>query len=136
MDDWFIFAIIALLLWGVWGFFPKLATNYISPRSVLIFQAIAGIVVMLIVLASLNFKPEIHAKGITFALLAGLAGSIGGIFFLYAVSKGKASVVVTTTALYPIVTILLASLILKEPITLKQGIGILFALVAMVLFSI
>ena len=38
-------------------------------------------------------------------------------------SKGKASSVVTTTALYPLVTLALAFMILKEPITLKQVVG-------------
>lgn len=136
MGDWFIFAIIALIMWGLWGFFPKLATNYINPKSVLIFQAIGSIFVTAPILISVNFRPEMHIKGIAFAVLAGIAGAIGGLFFLYSISKGEASIVVPTTALYPIITIILAFLILKEPITLKQGIGIIFALIAMILFSI
>jgi len=135
MNDWFIFAILALLTWGLWGFFPKLATNYINPKSSLIYMALGTVIVGIIVLFLVGFKPEIHTKGITFAILAGIAGGLGALFFLFAVSRGKLSVVVTTSALYPLVTIILASIILKEPITLKQGIGILFALVAMILFS-
>ena len=63
-------------------------------------------------------------------------GSLGALFFLHAVSKQKASIVVTATALYPLITIILACLILKEPITLKQGIGIIFALIAMILLTL
>ncbi|MBI2877217.1 MAG: EamA family transporter [Candidatus Tectomicrobia bacterium] len=136
MDDRLIFAILALIMWGLWGFFPKLATDSMSPKSVLIFQNIAAILVAFLVLASVNFKPEINSKGITFSVISGMAGTLGGLFFLYSVSKGKASVAVTITSLYPVITIMLASLILKEPITLKQGIGILFAIIAMVLFSL
>ena len=40
------------------------------------------------------------------------------------------------TALYPLVIILLANLILKELITFKQGVGIVFALIAMILLSL
>ena len=51
-------------------------------------------------------------------------------------SKGKASSVVTTTALYPLVTLALAFMILKEPITLKQAVGIAFAISAILLISL
>ncbi|MBW2966178.1 EamA family transporter [Candidatus Woesearchaeota archaeon] len=135
MGDWLIFAIFALIMWGLWGFFPKLATNYISPKSALIFEVIGALVVGVVVLIVVGFKPEIHSKGITFALLTGIAGTLGALFFLYAISRGKASVVVTTTALYPIITIMLAFLILKEPVSLKQGVGMIFALTAIMLLS-
>lgn len=136
MDDRVILAVVSLVMWGLWGFFPKLATDNIGPKSVLIFQNTATILVTIFVLASVNFKPEINSKGIFFSVISGLAGTVGGLFFLYAISKGRASVIVTMTALYPIVTIILAFLILKEPISLKQGIGMMFALIAMVLFSL
>ena len=135
MDNWFIFGMVALFLWGLWAFFPKLATNYLNPKSILIFQTLGGLLICIAVLISVNFRPEIHTKGITFAVLAGLAGAIGGLFFLYSISKGKAAIVITMTALYPLVTIILSFLILKEPITIKQGIGMLLALIAMVLLS-
>jgi len=135
MNSWVIFAILALLVWGFWGFFPKLATNYISPKSVLVYEVIGAIIVGMAVLFLVNFKPEVNAKGITFAILTGIAGTLGALFFIFAVSRGKTSVVVTTTALYPLITIILAFLILKEPITIKQGVGMIFAFAAMMLLS-
>lgn len=135
MNDWVIFAILAMIVWGFWGFFPKLATNYISPRSVLVYEVIGAIIVGVAVLFLINFKPEVNAKGITFAILTGIAGTLGALFFIFAVSRGETSVVVTTTALYPLITIILAFLILKEPITIKQGIGMIFAFAAMMLLS-
>ena len=135
MNDWVIFAILAMIVWGFWGFFPKLATNYISPKSVLVYEVIGAIIVGVAVLFLINFKPEVNAKGITFAILTGIAGTLGALFFIFAVSRGETSVVVTTTALYPLVTIALAFLILKEPITIKQGVGMIFAFAAMMLLS-
>lgn len=135
MTDWFLFALIALLMYGLWGFFPKVAIKYISPKSILIYEVVGGLIIGLIVLFYIGFKPEIHTKGITFAILTGIAGAIGTLFFFFALLRGKLSVVVTMTALYPVVTILLAFIILQEPVTLKQGIGIIFALVAIVLLS-
>ena len=135
MNSWVIFAILAMIVWGFWGFFPKLATNYISPKSVLVYEVIGAIIVGVAVLFLVNFKPEVNAKGITFAILTGIAGTLGALFFIFAVSRGETSVVVTTTALYPLVTITLAFLILKEPITIKQGVGMIFAFAAMMLLS-
>ena len=136
MKDWFIFAMIALILFGLWGFFPKLGGSYIKPKSFIIYEALGYLIVTIILLFNVGFKPEFHTKGVTFAILTGIAGVVGTLFFVYSLVNGKVSVVVTMTALYPIITILLASLILKEPITLKQGIGMIFALLAMALFSL
>ncbi|MFW3147188.1 MAG: EamA family transporter [Thermoplasmatota archaeon] len=137
LQPYLIFALISLLLYGLWGFFPKLASNAnIDARSILVFEAIGTLAIAFVVLFAIGFKPTFNGKGFVFALLAGIAGAVGSLFFLLALSRGKASVVVTMTALYPLVVIILSTIILKEPITLKQGIGILFALAAVVMFSI
>ncbi|MBI5740742.1 MAG: EamA family transporter [Nitrospirae bacterium] len=135
-NDWFIFALCSLVLWGLWGFFQKLATNHISPRNVYVFAVIGPLIVAFLVLLSLNFRVQMHGKGVTYALLAGLAGSLGGLFFVHSINRGKASLVITLTALYPVVTILLSFIILKEEITLRQGIGIVLALISMALLAI
>lgn len=135
MGYWFIFGLFALILWGVWGFLPKLATRYIEPQSVLVFQTIGSILVTIVILATIDFKPELHTKGVTLAIVTGIIGTLGTASFLYSIAKGKASIVVTMTALYPIITIILSLLILKESITIKQGIAIILALTAMALFA-
>ncbi len=135
MGYWFIFGLFALILWGVWGFLPKLATRYIEPRSVLVFQTIGSILVTIVILATIDFRPELHTKGVTLAIVTGIIGTLGTASFLYSIAKGKASIVVTMTALYPIITIILSLLILKESITIKQGIAIILALTAMALFA-
>ena len=135
MGYWFIFGLFALILWGVWGFLPKLATRYIEPRSVLVFQTIGSILVTIVILATIDFRPELHTKGVTLAIVTGIIGTLGTASFLYSIAKGKASIVVTMTALYPIITVILSLLILKEPITIKQGIAIILALTAMALFA-
>lgn len=135
-NDWLVLALGSLILWGLWGFFQKLATNHINPRNVYVFAVLGPLIVAFFVLLSLDFRVEMHGKGIIYAFLAGLVGSIGGLLFVHSVSKGKASIVITLTALYPVVTILLSFIILKEQLTMKQAIGIILALISMVLLSI
>jgi transporter family protein len=135
INVWYISAIAALMLWGLWGFFPKITTAYINPKSALVWEAVGTAIVGIVVLTMIGFKPEAHTKGILFGVLTGVFGLLGALAFLFAVSKGKASVVVTITALYPMVVILLSYFFLHETITVKQGIGIGFALVAVLLFA-
>ncbi len=69
------------------------------------------------------------------AVVAGLAGSLGYVFFVKALERGEASIVLPLTALYPAVTVVLAFLFLHEKISMHQLIGILLAVVAVVLLS-
>jgi drug/metabolite transporter (DMT)-like permease len=50
--------------------------------------------------------------------------------------KGKVSVIATLVALNPVITIGMAYFFLKEPITLKEGAGMVFAFIAIVLFTV
>ena len=134
-STWFIPALLALVLWGVWGFFQKLATNHMLPRTVFLFSALGAIVVILAVLTTGKFEFSLSADGIFFAVIAGVCSSVGGLLFLAAVSRGEASVVITFTALYPVVTVILSFSLLREAVTVKQGMGIVLALLSMVLLA-
>lgn len=130
---WFYFSIITLVLWGMWGFLAKVSSNHIGPRAVYLWGSVGALVVTIISIFVLDFHFEIHPKGMLYALIAGLAGGGGVIFFYYALRYGKASVVVAITALYPLVTLGLSSFFLKEGFSLKQIIGMLLAIVAILL---
>ncbi len=133
---WLVFALLAMLSWGLWAFFPKLAMNYMKPKSVFIYEFIGVFIIGIIAFLFIGSKFEFNTKGVIFAVLTGMAGSLGALFFLLALVKGRVSVVVVTTALYPLIAILLAVLVLKEPITLTQVFGMFLALVAIILLSV
>jgi len=135
MQSWLIPASAALIIYGLWGFFPKLAVSYISPASALIYEIGGAMLVGLASLFWVGFQPETHPKGILFAVLTGVAGMLGTLFFFAAASREKISVVVSMTALYPIITIILAAIFLHEPITVQQVLGMLCAVAAIVLFT-
>jgi bacterial/archaeal transporter family protein len=135
MPSWLIFALLATLSWGLWGLFPKLAVGGMRPQSVQLYQLIGTAAIGLVNLVLLGFRVETQPRGVLYGILGGVAGAVGSLLFLFAVNKGRASVVVVTTALYPLVTITLAALLLREPITLKQGVGMALALLALVLMA-
>ena len=134
--NWLAYAILSTLLYGLWGVFSKLAANHISVSSIFIYDCLVFFVGGLIAWYFNGFKVELNYTGMIYSLLYGMTGMIATLFFIIAVSKGKASLVTGITAVYPCVTIILAMLILKESITLKQFIGIIFSIVGVLLIAL
>jgi transporter family protein len=135
MNNWLTTAFIALVLFGLWGFFPKLAVNTISPNSAVVYGVIGNLAVGLLALKLVGFRPDVHPKGIFYAVLTGITGMLGTLFFFYSVKNGKVSVVASLTALYPLITIILAHFVLREPISPRQIAAMFLALVALYLFA-
>ncbi len=133
---WIVLALLATVLYGLWGFFPRLATLHLSPRDALVYQTLGGLPVLFLVLAWLRFRPAYHPHGVLYAFLTGLAGAVGTLCFFAALQRAPSTTsVVMVTALYPLVVILLALIFLREPLTLRQGVGAILALIALVLLS-
>lgn len=135
MQSWIPPALATFVFWGVWALLPKLAIRYIDPRSAIIYQAIGVATVAFILAASLAFKPAWDWRGASLAALTGMLGFTGAIFYLFALTRGPVGLIAVSTALYPGLTVLLAWLFLGEPVTLRQGVGLVFALIALVLFA-
>ncbi len=135
IPPWFWFAAVVLISWGIVGLLQKLSTNYISAESSLIW-----LVVGFFLLQPLLYPGRVvfgySARGLTWALLSGVFNALGA-WALFAAMKngGKASIVSPLTALYPLVVVLVAPLILHESITRMQGVGVVCALVAVLLLS-
>ena len=135
MENWQTASLISLVIYGFWAFSPKIAVSFISPQSALVYEVAGSLLVGLGMLFFLNFQLESQATGILFAMLTGIAGMAGTLFFLFAAVRGKISIVVSITALYPLVTIILAAVFLREPLSARQLLGMAFALFAIVLLT-
>lgn len=133
MVNWLPAAFLSLFSFGLWGFFTKLAVVHIDSRSALIYQTLGVLMIGVITFLMANFKPATDTKGLIYAVLTGAAYGVGCLFYFVAASKGKIVTVVTLTALYPLVTILLACFLLKEAVTAKQACGILLAIISLLL---
>jgi transporter family protein len=135
-QSWLIPAVLCMVAWGFSRLFPKLATNHIDPKSALTFEVLGEVIVVAVILLGFGFsRPELHLKGSSFALLAGVFGGLGVYWYLVAADRGNVSQLVGVTALYPVITVLLGVLLLNEPLTAKQMLGVGLAVVAVVLVS-
>lgn len=135
MQTWMIFVILSFLMYGLWAFLPKIASKDLDPRTILIFEGIGTLAVVMVLFLIAGFKVPTHRTGTPVAIMAGSFGAVGSLLFLMALSKGNTSVVVTATALYPLMVIVLSSVFLKEHLEVRQIAGIVLALAAMVLFA-
>lgn len=135
MAAWVINSLVALVCFGLWGFLPKIAVRYISPRSALVYEALGVVTVGCIVLLTVGRGISTDVRGILPAVATGIFGTIGFLCFLYAVNVGSVSVIATLTALYPAITIVLAVVFLKETVTLRQMAGIGLAILSVIILS-
>lgn len=133
--EWLVYSALATFVWGFWGFLPKLSTARLDARSALIYGVCGSLAVGLWVAVQQGRGIAFEPMGFVFAFLTGLCGSLGGLFFLHAIKTGPVSLVICLTALYPAISVLLAMLILKEPVTAKQWAGIFLAICSMMLVS-
>jgi transporter family protein len=135
LPAWFLFALIVLVTWGVVGLLQKLSTNEVSAESALIWF-VAGCFLVAPVFYPGKVLFTYSTRSLLYILSCGVVNAIGAWALLAAMkSGGKASIVVPLTALYPLVVVLTAPIILRESMTLLQGAGVACALAAVVLLS-
>ena len=119
---WYLYAILTVLTWGLWGVFSKLALNYAKPRQALLFQTAGVLAFSIVVLVVEKFKIEWNLPGFSWAALGGFFAFIGFLTFFAALEKGNTSTVVTLSALYPVVTILISIAFLHERLLISHKI--------------
>jgi len=85
----------------------------------------------------IKFDHAITASGVIYSLLGALCMCIATLAFSYALyNGGTAGKITIMSSLYPALTLLLSMFFLKETINIKQGIGIVLALISFALMSI
>ena len=136
---WMLLSILTVLLWGAWGLESKIIVDRISPWMNQVLFSVGLIPLVLFMLFSKNLRrpADRNARGASYGLLTGILGGTGNIALYLALGTGgKASVVVPIVGLAPLITIILALLILKESINRLQMAGLGLALVSIFLLSI
>ena len=110
-----------------------------SGLSTLVVMRVVGIALMLLGLSYLFFttkpahflEPQLFSKSLVWlVLLAGSGDVLGNVAFLIATRAGDLAVAAVLTSLYPVGTILLARIVLKERIARSQTVGIFLAMAA------
>jgi drug/metabolite transporter (DMT)-like permease len=138
MPAWLTWTFVALFSWGVWAVLSKLLGGALSAEQS---QALStlGMLPIFLPLAFSHRAAWRNAsiKGFSFALAGGIVTCLGNVAYYAALGHGgKVATVVSLTALYPLVTILLAMVVLGERLNRVQMTGVTLSFVAIWLFNI
>ena len=138
MPRWFLLTVVAVLCWGLWAVISKLIGESVTAVQSQALSTLGLIPVMLALARSKKLTASGNRRrGITNAFLAGALTCAGNVAYYHALGAGaKASTVVPLTALYPLVTIALAVLLLRERLNGIQLGGAALSLVAIYLFNV
>ncbi len=133
---WFWYSVLCILCWGGWAMMCKLASREIPPETMQFLFTVGTLPIAVVLLFARKFRLEKSPKGISYAVLNGILSGIGELTLFAAYHTGSNTTLVTSaSALYPMVTVLLAVTVLRERIRFVQIVGLLFAAVAIVIFS-
>lgn len=133
---WIWYALLGIFWWGLWGFLSKIGSDAASPFQMQILFTLGMIPVALAMLVQMRGKLDRNVGGITFGLLCGVVTGAGTIGYYAALRHQSASVVTPVTGLFPVLTVVLAVVGLRERLNKVQVGGMLLALAAIVILSI
>jgi transporter family protein len=133
---WLWYALLCIFWWGVWGFLSKIGSNAANPLQMQILFTLGMLPVALAMLVQMRGNLDRNIGGITFGLLSGIATGVGTLGYYAALRNQNASIVTPVTGLFPVLTVLLAFLVLRERLNKVQMWGMLLALASIVILSI
>ena len=132
---WLPAALITILLWGIVGLLQKVGSNHSTSNSLLLWT-VAGYLLLLPFLFGDSRLLTLPARAIVVGVVCGFTNSLGAWSLYTALERGaRASVAVPLTALNPLLTLVLALIVLGERLTSMQTAGVALAIVAGVLLS-
>lgn len=125
-----IFSLLTILLWGLWGFFGKLALEKrMAPTTVFLAEtlvsALIGIVLVVAIVQRHADQPPLYSTINVYGILSGVALAVGLLLYYLALEGGNVTFVVPFTATYPIVAVLLGYVLLRERPSPLQWIGVM-----------
>jgi drug/metabolite transporter (DMT)-like permease len=138
MPRWLLWTFAALLSWGIWAVLSKVLGDALSAEQSQALSTLGMFPILLPLLFSERASlPGASRKGMLLALIGGIVTCLGNVAYYSALARGeKVATVVSLTALYPLVTVLLAVCLLRERLNRVQLPGLALSLAAIWLFNI
>ena len=127
-----IFSLLTIVLWGLWGFFGKLALEKrMAPITVFMAETVISALIAVVLFLVLMQKHDpaqsaVYSTINVYGIASGAALAFGFLFYYLALQGGQVTVIVPLTATYPVVAVLLGYVLLRERPTPLQWVGVMF----------
>lgn len=135
IEAWVLPSMVALSIWGVTAFLPKLTLRSLTPLHTIVYNSVFFFLVVCVVQAFFG-GPEFQWHGALFAMATGACGTFGQLLYLTALKRGPLTYVSMISSLYPLVATVLAFVILHEPMNPRQCLGVVLGLSSIVLLVV
>lgn len=133
---WIVYALITTVAWGVWGALIEIPEKAGFPATLgYVVWALTMVPCAVIALWINKWKLEADLRSILLGGAIGLFGAGGQLLLFQALTDGPAYIVFPFIGLYPVLTIILSVLFLKEKTGKRQWVGIAIALIAAIFLS-
>src|SRR5262245_18831183 len=125
--NWWIYAVLSAVAASMTAILAKLGIRDVPSNAA---TAVRTLVVLVfawaIVFATGEYRglTRISSRSLTFLVLSGVATGVSWLAYFRALELGPASRVAPVDKLSLPLTVLLAALLLREPITLRLGVGV------------
>jgi drug/metabolite transporter (DMT)-like permease len=137
MNLWVVYALVTVVLWGIWGALAGLSSQRGFPDTlVYCVWALTMIPPALWVLAKNGWKVDFSPQAIVYGMTIGLLGAGGQMLLFKALTIGPAYFIFPIISLSPAITIALSFALLRERTGKLGALGIVLALVALPLFDL
>jgi drug/metabolite transporter (DMT)-like permease len=138
MPRWLFWTAATVTSWGLWAVLAKVIGDGLTGAQSQLLSTVGMVPVVLALAFSKDRAGRTGGRrGEFYALAAGVVSGLGNVpyYDLYG-RGGTAATAVSLTALYPVVTIALAAVFLRERVNRMQAVGLILALVAIYLFNV
>ncbi len=133
---WLVYAMITTLFWGIWGAFIEIPEKAGFPATLgYVMWSLTMIPCALVALQIIKWKPETDKRSVFLGMMVGLLGAGGQLILFQALREGPAYVVFPLISLFPVLTIVLSVIFLKEKTNKRHWSGIVLALIAAVFLA-
>jgi uncharacterized membrane protein len=135
-NPWLVYALITTIFWGVWGAFIEIPEKSGFPPTLgYVVWSLSMIPCAIFALRKVNWSLNADLRSMFLGTTVGLTGSVGQLLLFQALREGPAYIVFPFISLFPVCTILLAFIFLREQAKLRQWWGIGLALIAIFFLS-
>jgi drug/metabolite transporter (DMT)-like permease len=133
---WLFYALVTTIFWGVWGAFIEIPEKAGFPATLgYVVWSLTMIPCSVFALSRIGWKLDHDRRSILLGSAVGMLGAGGQLFLFQALRQGPAYIVFPIISLYPVLTIFLSLVFLKERTRLRQWTGIILAIIAMFFLS-